>query len=152
VWDATTGASLATLTGHTDHVGDVAWSACSAFGVATCALASASDDGTVRVWDATTGASLATFTGHTGGVGKVAWSPDGSKLASTSARSGGDETVRIWDVATRASLAALTGHTGAPAEVAWSPDGSKLVSEGDGTLRVWAEVTPPAGTPAGTSD
>jgi uncharacterized protein (TIGR02145 family) len=152
VWDATTGASLATLTGHTDHVGDVAWSACSAFGVVTCALASASDDGTVRVWDATTGASLTTFTGHTGGAGKVAWSPDGSKLASTSARSGGDETVRIWDVATGASLAALTGHTGAPAEVAWSPDGSKLVSEGDGTLRVWAEVTPPAGTPADTSD
>ncbi|MCW5842218.1 MAG: PD40 domain-containing protein [Caldilinea sp.] len=156
VWDATTGASLATLTGHTDNTRDVAWSPDGS------KLATSSDDETIRLWDAATNASLATLTGHTSTVGKLAWSPDGSKLASVSAASGGDQAVRIWDVATGASLAVLTGHTGTVSNVAWSPDGSKLASEGDGTVRIWAAVTPatstptstpePAATPAGTPD
>ena len=66
-------------------------------------LASAGDDGTVRVWDAATGAPQATLTGHTGGVRAVAWSPDGTRLASA----GDDGTVRVWD-------AASGGTAGAP--------------------------------------
>ena len=69
-------------------------------------LATAGDDGTVRLWDPATGAEQAALTGHTGGVGAVAFSPDGRRLATA----GGDGTVRVWDPATGAEQAALTGH------------------------------------------
>ena len=56
-------------------------------------LASAGDDGTVRVWDAATGQEALTLKGHTGPVMGVAFSPDGRRLASA----GDDGTVRVWD-------------------------------------------------------
>ena len=59
-------------------------------------LASAGDDGTVRIWDPATGQQRAVLTGHTGAVTAVAIAPDGTWLASA----GDDGTVRIWDPAT----------------------------------------------------
>ena len=66
-------------------------------------LASASDDGTVRIWDPVTGQQRAALTDHTGGVDAVAIAPDGTWLAS----GGDDGTVRIWDPVTRQQRAAL---------------------------------------------
>ena len=40
-------------------------------------LASASDDGTVRLWNADTGLRRRPLTGHTDTVTRVAFSPDG---------------------------------------------------------------------------
>ena len=71
-------------------------------------LATAGDDGTVRIWDPATGQQRATLTGHTGPVRAVAIAPDGTWLAS----GGDDGTVRIWDTATGQQRATLTGHTG----------------------------------------
>jgi WD40 repeat protein len=128
VWDANTGTALQTLEGHTSSVTAVQFSPDGS------KLASASDDGTVRVWDANTGTALQTLECYTSSVTAVQFSPDGSKLASASR----DDTVRVWYADTGAALHTLEGHTHWVTAVQFSPDGSKLASASrDGTVRVW---------------
>ena len=64
-------------------------------------LATASNDGTVRIWDPATGNQRHTLTGHAGRVAAVAIAPNGSWLATGS----DDGTVRIWDPVTGTGLA-----------------------------------------------
>jgi WD40 repeat protein/serine/threonine protein kinase len=97
-------------------------------------LASAGQDGTVRIWDLGAGKELLTLKGHAGAVLGVAFSPDGRRLASA----GEDQTVRIWDAAGGQELLTLKGHTGRVRGVAFSPDSRRLASVGeDATVRVW---------------
>ena len=95
-------------------------------------LASASEDGTVRLWDIATHKQLGSpLTGHTGPVTSVAFSPDGSMLASASQ----DGTVRLWDTATRVQLGLpLTANAGPLTSVAFSPDGGTLAAGGNETI------------------
>ncbi|MFN2461469.1 MAG: helicase-related protein, partial [Candidatus Velthaea sp.] len=75
-----------------------------AFSADARTLASAGDDGTVRLWDARTHKQLATpLTGHTDLVFDVAFSPDGRTLASASA----DKTIRLWEKILWRNLAEL---------------------------------------------
>jgi WD40 repeat protein len=76
--------------GHTNGVKAVAFSHDGSL------IASASDDGTVRLWNPSTGREVRTLKGHTGLANAVAFSDDGSLLASTS----WDRTVRLWNPST----------------------------------------------------
>jgi WD40 repeat protein len=128
VWDARSGAELATLGGHTDIVFSVCYSPDGS------RLASASFDSTIKLWDARSGAELATLRGHTGAVYSVCYSPDGTRLASAS----GDSTVKVWDARSGAELASLRAHTGPVTAVAYSLDGTRLASASDdNTVKVW---------------
>ncbi len=59
-------------------------------------LATAHDDGVVRLWRGDSGAPVRELTGHAGYVESVSWSPDGQRLVS----GGDDATVRIWNAGT----------------------------------------------------
>jgi WD40 repeat protein len=100
VWDARTGAALATLSGHK------AWVHSAAFNPDGTRVVTASWDKTARIWDAATGANLATLSGHTGPVNGAAFSPDGSRIVTAS----NDNTARLWDAKSGALLATLEGH------------------------------------------
>jgi WD40 repeat protein len=97
MWDASTGACLQTLEGHSNWVTSVAFSHDST------RLASASYDKTVKIWDASSGACLQTLEGHSSTVRSVAFSHDSTRLASASY----DRTVKMWDASSGACLHTL---------------------------------------------
>ena len=131
-WDRLARSDLLTLTGHTRAILSVA------FSPDGLRLASATDDGTVKVWDAAAGQESLTLKGHTSSVQSVAFSPDGQRLASASF----DKTVKVWDAATGRELLTLKGHTGAVWSVAFSPDGQQLASAStDETVKMWDAAT-----------
>ena len=76
-------------------------------------MASASDDGTVRLWDVATESNTATLPGHTGLVNSVAFSPDGNMLARWDCfincagviRRNRDCFINLWDVSVVTGLA-----------------------------------------------
>jgi WD40 repeat protein len=118
IWDASSGACLHTLKGHSSSVRSVAFSHDSA------RLASASRDNTVKIWDASSSACLHTLEGHSEYVTSVAFSHDSARLASAS----WDKTVKIWDASSGACLQTLnTGKT--LYDLSFDPTGSYLYTE-----------------------
>lgn len=95
-------------------------------------LASASDDGTVRLWNIR-GKLLQTLTGHRGSVLDVAFSHDSQLMGSA----GDDFTVRLWHLSGQC-VQILSGHTGTVNSVAFSPTSKLLASaSNDHTVRLW---------------
>ncbi|NJO19912.1 MAG: hypothetical protein HC838_07370, partial [Spirulinaceae cyanobacterium RM2_2_10] len=101
-------------------------------------LASASDDGTVRLWRRRTWGGFRTrpdktLQGHTDKVRAVAFGPDGQVLASGS----DDGMVKLWAL-DGALLATLPGHKAGVWGVSFSADGRTLASaSADGTAILW---------------
>jgi hypothetical protein len=75
------------MLGHTDWVEAVAWSPDGT------RLASASNDGSVRIWDPRTGEEAFVLRGNGARFHAVSWHPDGAQLAAVSS----DGQVWIWD-------------------------------------------------------
>jgi RNA polymerase sigma factor (sigma-70 family) len=98
-------------------------------------LASAGDDGTIRLFDLGSQQPGLSWHGHPGKVTAVAIAPDGKRIASA----GADRSVRLWDLETGKVLRALRVSQGEEiTTVRFSPDGRLLVTAGqDASARVW---------------
>ena len=92
---------LAVLRGHWESV------ASAAFGPDGARVATASNDGTVRLWSTASGKEIMVLRGHQGGVGSVAFSSDGTRIVTAS----NDRTARLWDALTGRELVVFRGHT-----------------------------------------
>lgn len=86
LWNARTGAFVASFRGHVGRVYQVAWSADSRL------LLSSSQDSTLKVWDVRTRTRKEDLPGHCDEVYAVDWSPDGARAAS----GGRDRMLKIW--------------------------------------------------------
>ena len=128
LWDAVTGQHKATLKGHTDWIGSIAFSPDST----TLASGGYKD---VQLWDVGTGQHKATLRGHTNEVYRVAFSPNGTTLASK-----GDGEVRLWDAGTGQHKTTLK-DTDWIGSIAFSPDSTTLASGGDKDVQLWDAVT-----------
>ena len=112
------------LKGHTDFINTVTFSLDGQF------LASASNDGTVRLWDTASYHQVAILP-HQHPVLSVAVSPDGTLLASTRKKS-----VLLWAIPAQQEVGRLEGHIATVNDIAFSPDGIRLVSgSNDTTVR-----------------
>ena len=123
ILDSESGSILIVLNGYTSARSDVNGLAWSPDGKI---LATAHQDGKIRLWNSTTGEQINTLIGHTSWVRGVAWSPDGTMIATTSE----DRGLFIWHAETGKLLASRKKHTRPVWSVAWSPDGNKIATGG----------------------
>jgi WD40 repeat protein len=128
VYDAETGAVLATLPGHGGYVGGVSWSPDGG------RLVVGGSDRFVRVWDLSAGPKAVALGPHRGMVLGVAHHPSRPHLAAAvgdlyDPAAPGE--VVVWDLEKGTTVRSLGGHTGAVYAVAYSPDGKLLASGSD---------------------
>ena len=107
-------------------------------------IATAGEDGLIKIWDAESGEVVLTLSGHEGPVYEVIYSPSGGMIATA----GEDGTARLWE-ATTGEVMIWNLHSGVRELalkasdqliffLAFSPDGKRLAGAGeDGSAYVW---------------
>jgi WD40 repeat protein len=127
------GKQLATLEGGTLKVWEVPHKAAVPAGEWSPGgrrVASAPQNGSIRLTDVRTGAVL-DFHDHAGGpVGAAAWSPDGRHLATA----GADHNVKVWEAGSGVEVRTLRGHGDPVGLVWWSADGRRLISASSSSI------------------
>ncbi len=116
-----------TLAGHQGTVLGIAFSR------DTRRVATACEDGKVRVWSAPDWKLLSTLSGHQGPVHWAEFSPDGSLVASA----GEDKTVRIWSTADGKLEQTLSESQAPLLTVGFSPNGQYVAASAEQTVLVW---------------
>jgi WD40 repeat protein len=128
LWDAVSGAHVATLAGHRDEVTGLAATSDGAL------VASASKDRTVRVWSTASSELERTLAGFKAGVEAVAFDSLGTQLAIGTS----DGRVFVYDFARTQMREAQGRHEGAVTRLAWDGDGELIASGGiDDTVLLW---------------
>jgi WD40 repeat protein/tRNA A-37 threonylcarbamoyl transferase component Bud32 len=134
---------IRTISGHASMVHAVATSPDGQ------AMASGSNDNTVKLWQLSNGKHIRTFgrwfSGHSNMVNAVAFSPDGQLLASASS----DETIKLWQISTGKEICTFKGHFNWVNTVTFSPLSSYQPGAGqifasggaDGTIKLWLTTT-----------
>jgi WD40 repeat protein/serine/threonine protein kinase len=140
VWTWPAGEQLAQLTTHTDDINDIHFSPNNEL------LATASDDGTVKIWNTSDWNEITTLK-HQGRVVAAVFSPDGRTLACAEwyrdpagpAEQKAAELVRLWSTMDWSEAGCLIGPEGELQSLVWSPDGSQLATAGalSNEARVW---------------
>jgi WD40 repeat protein len=105
-------------------------------------LASAGQDGTVRLWDPTTGQPEQVLTGHTDWVRSICTIDIGGRHLLATASD--DHTVRLWDPTTGQSKRVLTGHTDWVRSICTIDIGGRhllATASDDHTVRLWDPTT-----------
>jgi WD40 repeat protein len=105
-------------------------------------LASAGEDGTVRLWDVRTRQAIGPeLVGHDDSVWSIAFSPDGGTIATAAE----DGTVRLWDVRARQSIGEPFGRTSHPngiLDLEFDPTGATLaIVDSADTVQLWGVRT-----------
>ena len=96
-------------------------------------VATAIDDGTIKLWDAETGGVRGVLEGHKAAVIALAISSDGKLLATGSE----DGTAKLWDLDTGKEVRTIP-HAHSVRALAFSPDGTRLVTGShDGGVRIF---------------
>src|SRR5262249_23651512 len=120
-------------------------------------LASAGQDGSVKIWDVDSGKQILAFESGAA-VNSVVYSPDGKTLAwgddnnqislweeGLQSGSAPEQGPRIFEDSERAAQndrRVLPGHTGPVTSLAFSPDGKRLASVSrDATMKIWDPVS-----------
>ncbi|MFE7662309.1 trypsin-like peptidase domain-containing protein [Streptomyces celluloflavus] len=122
------------LEGHTDWVNTV----CAIPAEGRTVLATAGNDGTVRLWNPDTGEAVRVLEAHAGAVRVLCSLPTAQGVLLASA--GNDGTVRLWNPDTGDLRRTIEGHTSwitALCTINW--DGCTLLASAgnDGTVRLW---------------
>lgn len=130
---------LATALGHDDNVTALAFSPNGA------SMASASEDGTIKLWNvgkiegAKSVPEITTLQGHSGSVAAISFSPDGQSLLSA-----GENAVIVWDLSASnvPKKFHLSDHTGDILAAVYSPDGRFIATAGeDRLIMLWDAKT-----------
>jgi WD40 repeat protein len=100
-------------------------------------LATAGDDGVVKLWDPACGREVRTLCDGHGDTACLAFAPAGGLLALGHGRQ-----VELWDVAGGGLRCTLEGHEGAVCSLAYSTDGGTLASgAADWRVKLWDPAT-----------